>query len=90
MDQTTQISAEVAKLIATVGFLWWFVRKISAKQDCIEKKVGEHATRLAIAEEKAKNISEDHDKLSLTTYKVDELGRDLNAAHFKIRELEKE
>jgi len=90
LDNATQIAVEVAKLGATVGFIWWFVKKLSSRQEILEAKVGTHDVRLSIAEEKAKHISEDHDKLNLTTYKVDELNKDLNAAHFKIRELEKE
>ena len=79
MDQSL---FELGKLTATIATVWYLLKRNMDKTDKLDREVG-------ILQEKAKDISQDHDKLVVIGVKVEETEKDLNAAHIKIRDLER-
>ncbi len=88
MDSLQTALLEIAKLSATVSFLWWYLKKVGAKQEAmedsqakqncdVEKSLASQNTRISLVEQTAKSVSADHDKLILVEAAV-------NAAHNRL------
>lgn len=80
MELSIELALLVGQGLGIVGWIWWLLRENT-------KKIDKLTVDLAKLETLSTTVRADHDSLIMLSKKIDDVERDVNAAHQNIRSL---